>query len=152
VLRYRGPMRPTGAITSPVSIEHCPIVNIILEVYSGETFVNVKVLASNSRFDGAADFIFDEMRLVVPGAYLRTHNHRPDGANFDLYRIQRACNNSIALVPSLGAGKNNRLRESGSFLWNTGMFAEFGAPGNRVERAADNLRVYLTRTRTNCSE
>lgn len=144
VLRYRGSMRPTGAITSPVSIEHCPIVNIVLEVYSGETFVNVKVLASNSRFDGAGDFIFDEMRLNVPGAYIRTHNHRPIGEAFDLYRIDRSGNHSIALVPSIGGGRTNRLRESGSFLWNTGMFAEFGAPGNRVERAADNLRVYLT--------
>lgn len=144
VLRYRGSMRPTGAITGPVSIEHCPIVNIIVEVYSGETFVNVKVLASNSRFEGAGDFIFDEMRLVVPGAHIRTHNYRPESETFDLYRIDRSGDHSIRLVPSIGGGMHNRLRESGSFLWNTGMFAEFGTPGNRVERAADNLRVYLT--------
>lgn len=144
VMRYRGSMRPVGSIANPVSIEHCPIVNIVVEAYSGETFVNVKVLASNSRFDGAGDFIFDEMRLGVPGAHIRTHNFRPQGEAFDLYRIDRAGNHSIALVPSIGGGKTNRLRESGSWLWNTGMFAEFGAPGNRVERAADNLRVYLT--------
>ncbi len=144
VLRYRGTMRPEGSITSPVAIEHCPIVNIVVEAYSGETFLNVKVLASNSRFEGAGDFIFDEMRLHVPGAYLRTHNYRPEGESYEVYRIDRSGTGGVALVPSLGGGKHNRLRESGSFLWNTGMFAEFGAPGERLERAADNLRVYLT--------
>jgi len=144
VLRYRGSLRPTGDITSPIPAEHCPIVNILVELYSGETFVNVKVLLSNTRFEGTGHFVFGEIRLALPGAYLRSHNYRPDGASYDLYRCERSGRDSIALVPALGSGRHNRLRENGSFLWNQGIFAEFGQPGARVERAADNLRLYLT--------
>ena len=105
---------------------------------------NVKAMMSNSRFEGTGHFICDEIRLSIPGSYIRTHNFQPDGESFQVYRQGRSGQDSVALVPSLGSGLTNRLRENGTFLWNTGIFAEFGAPGPRVERAADNLRLYLT--------
>lgn len=144
VVRYRGALQPVGAISSPVPADHCPIVNIVVELYSGETFVNVKAMLCNSRFEGTGDFLFDEIRLSVPGAFIRTHNFRPNGQPFDLYPFEASGQDSVALVRSLGGGFTNRLRENGTFLWNTGMFAEFGPPGQRLERAAENLRLYLT--------
>lgn len=144
VLRYKGSLQPTGDIANPVPAQHCPIVIVDAEIYSGETFINVKAMVSNSRFEGTGHVIFDEMRLSIPGAYIRTHNFQPNGESYQVYRLDRSGQGSIALVPSLGNGLHNRLRESGTFLWNTGIFAEFGTPGPRVERAADNLRLYLT--------
>ncbi|MEZ5964321.1 MAG: hypothetical protein R3F56_10790 [Planctomycetota bacterium] len=144
VLHYRGSLRPVGAIDSPIPAEHCPIVNLLVEFYSGETFVNVKVLLTNSRFEGTGDFIFDQIRLSVPGAYIRTHNYRPEGKTADVYPWEPNGQDSVALVRPLGGGMTNRLRENGSFLWNAGIFAEFGPRGQRLERAAENLRLYLT--------
>jgi hypothetical protein len=132
-------MQPTGSINNSIPGRHCPIVNLIVELYSGETFVSVKALVSNSRFEGTGHFIFDEMRLSIPGARIRTHNYQPDGQTYQVYAWEREGFDSIALVRSLGGGPHNRLRENGSFLWNAGMFADFGAPSARVDHAADNL-------------
>jgi hypothetical protein len=144
ILRYRGALQPVGAIANPVPAQNCPIVNIIVELYSGESFVNVKALLSNSRFEGSGHFIFDRITLRLPGSDLLSHGYDPPGLGRTAYRVAPAGTDSLVLVPASGPGRHNRLRESGSFLWNMGIFADFGSPTPRLRHAADNLRIYLT--------